>query len=274
MTDDRMRVDVFMPLYVRDFIAATLGWSAEEKGHYLTLLMIQWDRNGLPPELDRLERLSPGVGAVWDILADKFPICEDGKRRNHRLESHRSKCLELKQRRSEAAKRGATARHNSSKRKATAERPQSDRRATAEQPQGNRRANASHPTPTPTPTPYPSPEPEKEHTHTQPESEFPERGHGWAAEAWETFADNWNRTERARPWTAFTPPDGWVDYASRPGWMEKASEAMTRLPACEFFEQPLAVTKFLDFVDRILAGEFDHAKTNGQQRRKPVGVRL
>ena len=115
---------------------------------------------------------------------------------------------------------------------------------------------------------------EEENTHTQAGKDFPERGGGWAAEAWEQFADRWNRTERARPWTAFTPPDGWVDYASRPGWIEKASDAMGRLPGCEFFEQPLAVTKFLDFVDRILAGEFDHAKSNGRQRRKPAGVRL
>ena len=117
-------------------------------------------------------------------------------------------------------------------------------------------------------------EKKEEHTHTQAGKDFSERGGGWAAEAWEQFADRWNRTERARPWTAFTPPDGWVDYASRPGWIEKAGNAMSRLPGCEFFEQPLAVTKFLDFVDRILAGEFDHAKSNGRQRRKPAGVRL
>jgi hypothetical protein len=33
---------------------------------------------------------------------------------------------------------------------------------------------------------------------------------------------------------------------------------MARLPACKFFENPLAVTKFFEFVDRILAGEFDN----------------
>jgi len=117
---------------------------------------------------------------------------------------------------------------------------------------------------------------EKEtHTHTPAEpSHFPERGAGWAAEEWERFSESWNKTQRARPWTAFSPPDGWVDYAARPGWLEKASEAMSRLPGCEFFEQPLAVTKFLDFVDRILAGEFDHAKSAPKARRQPAGGRL
>lgn len=112
------------------------------------------------------------------------------------------------------------------------------------------------------------------HTHTRAENDFPERGGGWASEAWESFASRWNSTERARPWTALTAPDGWVDLAGRPGWLEKAGEALDRLPGCNFFEQPLAVTKFFEFVDRILAGEFDHAKTNGRPRRQLAKGRL
>ena len=68
------RVDVYLPLYVRDFLTSTIGWSAEERGHYLTLLMLQWDRDGLPAELDLLEKLSPGIGSVWHVLHDKFPV--------------------------------------------------------------------------------------------------------------------------------------------------------------------------------------------------------
>ena len=72
MSDD-LRVDVYMPLYVRDFLTSTFGWTAEERGHYLTLLMLAWDRGGLPAELEQLERLSPGVtrpGQCWH----KFPV--------------------------------------------------------------------------------------------------------------------------------------------------------------------------------------------------------
>ena len=112
------------------------------------------------------------------------------------------------------------------------------------------------------------------HTHARTENDFPERGGGWGAEAWESFAARWNGTERARPWTALTAPDGWVDLAGRPGWLEKAGEALDRLPGCNFFEQPLAVTKFFEFVDRILAGEFDHAKTTGRPRRQLAKGRL
>jgi hypothetical protein len=55
-------------------------------------------------------------------------------------------------------------------------------------------------------------------------------------------------------------PAGWVDLAAAPGWLDRARQAMAKLPACKFFDDPLAVTKFFEFVDRILAGEFDHPK--------------
>ena len=103
------KVDIYMPLYVRDFLTSTLGWSAEERGHYLTLLMVAWDRGGLPAELDQIERLSPGVTNVWPMLQDKFPVDEDGLRRNARLEKHRDRCVELKDKRIEAGKRAAAA---------------------------------------------------------------------------------------------------------------------------------------------------------------------
>jgi len=79
---DDHKVDIYMPLYVRDFLTSTFGWSAEERGHYLTLLMVQWDRGTLPAGLEDLERLSPGVGTCWAALECKFPVCDDGARRN------------------------------------------------------------------------------------------------------------------------------------------------------------------------------------------------
>jgi uncharacterized protein YdaU (DUF1376 family) len=104
------KVDVYLPLYVRDFLTATIGWSAEERGHYLTLLMIQWDRGGLPSDLASLERISPGVTSSWSVLADKFPQDADGQRRNAKLEEHRRRCVEIKQRRSQAGKSAANER--------------------------------------------------------------------------------------------------------------------------------------------------------------------
>lgn len=280
------KVDIYMPLYVRDFLTSTLGWSAEERGHYLTLLMVAWDRGGLPEDLEQLERLSPGVGAVWSMLVDKFPVCEDGQRRNARLEQHRDRCVELKEKRVEAARRAAQAKASAisaranaeqtqSKRTPGAEQTDSNRGANAEQTQSNREAIVIHPTSTSTSTPTSTSSLREERntntTHTAGD-EFSRPG--WAADEWQRFVARWNALERAQRWDALTAPSQWVEHAASPGWLARASEAMDRLPACEFFERPVAVTRFFDYVDRILAGEFDHAKEYGKGRRQPAGGNL
>ena len=104
------KVDVYLPLYVRDFLTSTIGWTAEERGHYLTLLMIQWDRGSLPAEPADLERLSPGVARCWPVLVGKFPAGDDGLLRNAKLEEHRCRCVEIREKRSQAAKSAASGR--------------------------------------------------------------------------------------------------------------------------------------------------------------------
>lgn len=263
MTDE-LRVDVYMPLYVRDFLTSTFGWTAEERGHYLTLLMLAWDRGGLPAELEQIERLSPGVTSAWPLLTDKFPVDTDGMRRNPRLEKHRTRCVGLKEKRVNAAKRAAAARAAAS-----------SAGANAEQTLSNRGALLNHPTPTSTPTQTSTSSKEEEiHTHTRTaDAEF--RNPGWAADEWAQFSASWNVTERAARWQPLTAPMGWVDYAASPGWLERAKQAMARLPMCEFFERPLAVTKFFEFVDRILAGEFDNARQDVRgMKRQPTGGNL
>ena len=136
------RVDVYLPLYVRDFLTSTIGWTAEERGHYLTLLMIQWDRGSLPAEANDLERLSPGVCQCWSVLAGKFPVCEDGTRRNAKLEEHRCRCVEIREKRSQAAKSAASGRWSGD----------ASRIANASQTHSKRIANGCHPTSTSTST--------------------------------------------------------------------------------------------------------------------------
>lgn len=118
-------------------------------------------------------------------------------------------------------------------------------------------------------------EEEKHTTHVGGDADFPP---GWAATEWESFVSAWNRTARAKPWTPLLAPEGWVDLAASPGWLAKAREALARLPTCEFFGDPVAVTRFFTYVDRILAGEFDTAKQDvrehHQRRRQPTGGNL
>jgi uncharacterized protein YdaU (DUF1376 family) len=136
------RVDVYLPLYVRDFLTSTIGWTAEERGHYLTLLMIQWDRGCLPADMADLERLSAGVGKCWNVLSEKFPACEDGTRRNAKLEEHRCRCVEIREKRSQAAKSAASGRWCGD----------ASRIANAQQTHSKRTANGCHPTSTSTST--------------------------------------------------------------------------------------------------------------------------
>ena len=136
------KVDVYLPLYVRDFLTSTIGWTAEERGHYIVLLMLQWDRGSLPAEANELERLSPGVSQCWSILAGKFPVCEDGTRQNAKLEEHRRRCVEIREKRSQAAKSAASGRWAGD----------ASRIANASQTHGKRIAKSCHPTSTSTST--------------------------------------------------------------------------------------------------------------------------
>jgi len=115
---------------------------------------------------------------------------------------------------------------------------------------------------------------EEIHTHTQAaDSDF--RHPGWAADEWGRFVALWNVTERASPWVHLTAPAAWVDHAASPGWLERARAAMAHLPQCVWFDTPLAVTRFFEYVDRILAGEFDNAKQDVRGRkRQPTGGNL
>jgi hypothetical protein len=116
---------------------------------------------------------------------------------------------------------------------------------------------------------------EEIHTHTQAGGEFLQPG--WAADEWQRFVAVWNATERAEPWPHLTAPDGWTDLAAAPGWLQRAREALARLPSRQYFERPLPVTRFFDFVDRIRAGEFADPKVQHQARgrsRQPAGGNL
>ena len=147
------KVDVYMPLYVRDFLTSTIGWTAAERGHYLTLLMLQWDRDGLAVDIESLERLSPGVGDVWAVLQDKFPVADDGLRRNARLEQHRERAVELRRKRSEAGKAAAAARGCSGNGSSNVQQTLSNRSSNVGQAFINRSSNDNHP---PSPSPSPS----------------------------------------------------------------------------------------------------------------------
>ena len=267
----RTQIDHYIPFFGRDFYASTAMWRAEEVGHYIRLLVIQWDSGCLPAELERLEFVSPGVGKCWAILETKFPVGCDGQRRNLRMEEHRAKSAEIKAKREDAGRVGGS--------KSQANRKQTGKQNSSKHPsktqansEANDQAKVNHPSPSPSPSPIHHQNEENTHYTGGGISDFSKPG--WAAEEWDRFAAVWNATERATPWTHLTAPSSWVEHAAAPGWLDKAHEALARLPSCHWFRDPLAVTRFFEYVDRILAGEFDQQKQERGRVRQPAGGNL
>jgi|GEM_PF-4132447 len=76
-------------LYASDWLAGTIAMTYEEKGLYIDLLALQWETGHLPTD-DRLKRLRVKKSVLATVL-EKFPVGDDGFRRNARLEGERAK---------------------------------------------------------------------------------------------------------------------------------------------------------------------------------------
>jgi uncharacterized protein YdaU (DUF1376 family) len=103
MSDTKIKDLPSFNLYTSNWLAGTMAMTYEEKGLYIDLLAIQWESGHLPPD-DRLRRLRVKKSVLRDIL-ERFPIGEDGLRRNPRLEEERAK----QRKRREGFSRGAQA---------------------------------------------------------------------------------------------------------------------------------------------------------------------
>lgn len=90
-----------MPWFPRDFLASTRGWSITAAGVYRTLLDAQWDLGGLPADPEELRCLIGATvkewSAGWKKCACKFPLV-NGARLNEKLEDHRTKAFEQRER--------------------------------------------------------------------------------------------------------------------------------------------------------------------------------
>lgn len=94
--------------YADDFYAGTMDLSQAETGAYIRLLASQWSKGFLPNELPKLERIAGGP--VSDDVLLKIPVCEDGLRRNSRMESERAKQTAYRENQSKRGIAGAEAR--------------------------------------------------------------------------------------------------------------------------------------------------------------------
>lgn len=96
-----------LPWFPGDFMRSTRGWPITAKGVYRELLDAQWDMESLPADPKELAELIGATTTEWRIgwlkCEAKFPVGEDGLRRNARLESHRVKSADLTERRQNGA---------------------------------------------------------------------------------------------------------------------------------------------------------------------------
>lgn len=72
--------------YPNDWIGGTMGMTFEEKGAYIELLMMQFNRGHMT-----LHMIGQTIGQLWDKIQDKFVLDNEGRYYNVRLEEEQNK---------------------------------------------------------------------------------------------------------------------------------------------------------------------------------------
>jgi uncharacterized protein YdaU (DUF1376 family) len=103
-------------LYVNDFITGTQTLTLAARGAYVTLLCQQWDKGGIPDDVQTLARLLSCERAeardIWGQLRSKFVCGSDGLFRNVRIEKERVKQRRFRQKMAQNGKKGGRPRNN------------------------------------------------------------------------------------------------------------------------------------------------------------------
>lgn len=90
-----------LPLFVKDWLGATVHWTDAERGAYMSLLVFQWVNNKVPSDTAQLARImgtpEREFELRWGTVGPKFDGDQAGLF-NNRLEEHRKKALRLRDR--------------------------------------------------------------------------------------------------------------------------------------------------------------------------------
>jgi uncharacterized protein YdaU (DUF1376 family) len=81
-----MAKDPAFLFYPNDWIGGTMGMTFEEKGAYMEVLMMQFNRGHMTGHM-----IGQVVGQLWDKISSKFEIDENGLYFNRRLELEQNK---------------------------------------------------------------------------------------------------------------------------------------------------------------------------------------
>lgn len=109
------KTDIWMPLYIGDYLADTSHLDAERSGAYLHLLMHYWRKGPLADDLDSIVSVSKLRGqnapSIAQALLDEFFIKNgDGHWHQKRQDVERAKWQEKSLKAQEKAKAAAAAR--------------------------------------------------------------------------------------------------------------------------------------------------------------------
>jgi uncharacterized protein YdaU (DUF1376 family) len=240
----------WFPFFGRDFLAATTGWTAEERGHYLTLLIVQWEQGSLPDDPKRLELISPGLKGCWKTVSEKFPAWKDGRRRNTRLEHERSKSHE----RSERARQSA-----------------SQRWASESMPSGDGQPDAAPPDCPDGPCDGTCDRIcDRISTSIAPMSMLnsppppPAKSAEWEQD-WPTLRAAWNAEAKAgkrASWRSSSPPAGAGDRLQEDGWLAEALKAIPMVAELRAFDNDVTLGQFCQegWVAKVLGGYWREKK--------------
>lgn len=109
----QMKADIWMPLYIADYLADTAYLTTEQSGAYLHLLMAYW-RNGPPPDNDAIlasiTKLSPDAWSnARAVLVQYFQV-SGGRWHNKRADAEIANAQENRQKNHDRAAKAAAAR--------------------------------------------------------------------------------------------------------------------------------------------------------------------
>lgn len=136
-----MAANPIFPLYFNDYARSTNGWSDEEYGCYLKLLVDQWANGPLPNDMKRLKRIAFTVEENWPVIGAKFKVSEDGKWLvNNRLEEIRADRLALSKQNSENGAKGGRPKSE----KKPKEKPNDNRNESETKPEGEAKLKPSY----------------------------------------------------------------------------------------------------------------------------------
>ncbi|MFC0132070.1 hypothetical protein CR105_24495 [Massilia eurypsychrophila] len=110
----KKKADIWMPLYVSDYLAATMHLSAEQHGAYLLLLMVAWKSEGRlpndPVQLQAISRLNPVRWKANEAALKAFFFVTSEYWINNRLREELAKANRITEAKARSGRKGAAAR--------------------------------------------------------------------------------------------------------------------------------------------------------------------